>query len=157
MAKKLQLESMVMGGVLALVIVGGAVFFFLEESSHAQPKQQTKSNIKRYDEGSLHHVADDLIHYNQNTKFKTELEEVWGLAYDESVGLFVCGKGGIHLYTLEGGKLLDIETEDTVRYIGFNSKGELMACVGNQIKIYNKEGDMVNTLKTQLGALGMLS
>lgn len=143
--KKVHLESMVMGIVIALVLVGGAFFVLKEQQS--VPVQTVDNNLKRYDVGGLHHVNDDLIKYKREQKFKTGLKEVWGLVLDEQNELYVCGVGGIEKYTLSGDKILSLNSDSTVRYVGLNEKNELLACVGSDILVYNKSGSQIRKIE----------
>lgn len=137
MSKKIHIESLAMGAVLALIVLGGGLYAWMEEQK--VPTREVNNNLKRYDEGNLHHVAEDLIHYQRETSFKTKLDEVWGIAIGEA-GVYVCGKGGFDLYTNQGEKVFSVKADETVRYIGLNEKSELMACVGNSIAIYDQKG-----------------
>jgi len=144
MTKKLHLESMIMGVVLALIVAGG-VFFVIREQAEI-PTREVNHNLKRYEEGSLQHVAETLIQYQRESAYKTELEEVWGIALGER-GIYVCGKGGMELYSLGGEKLFSVSSDKTMRYIGFNASGELMVCEGNGIAIYDVQGNVLRRLE----------
>ena len=143
--KKVHLESMVMGIVIALVLVGGAFFVFKEQQ--AVRVQTVDNNLKRYDVGGLHHVNEDLIKYKREQKFKTGLKEVWGLVLDEQNELYVCGVGGIEKYTLSGDKILSMNSDSTVRFVGLNDKNELLACMGSDILVYDGSGSQIRKIQ----------
>ncbi|MBF0197890.1 MAG: hypothetical protein HQL32_09275 [Planctomycetes bacterium] len=135
--KGFQWEGFLMGATISLIVAGGLYFLFT--SNHNQPSTSSEGvkNAKRYNEGSLHHVADDLIKYEAINSFSTHVGGVWALAVNPKGSIFVCGKKGIAQYSNSGGLVKKFTEGEAVRSLSISPKGDLVACLDTEVRLYN--------------------
>lgn len=132
---KHQLEKMIMLMVLVLVIIAGIVFVSLEEGA---PKKRNH-NAKRYDEGSLHYVHPDLIHYKQSHVHHIEAKELSALTVDSKGTVYVVADSALWMFTSELKKMNRFEQE--VNYTCITTKvDKLITGFENKVYIINKKG-----------------
>ncbi len=143
-SKKIQLESLIMGFVIAGILGAGGYFVFKEESK--VPLGQKSSTIKRYEEGSLHHVDEKLLKYKKVFDFQTQMKEVLGIAVHPKKGIFVCGDSGINLFSFTGKLISNIFNADSVKFMGWYEDETLIVCKGSELILMDMEGNVKKTI-----------
>lgn len=139
-------EALFMGLVLIIVACAGIWFVFFKSNANGELRI-VDHNAKRYDEGSLHFVADDLVHFKRIKEFKTSFKKVWSILLGSNGEIHISGNDGIRSYTSEGVESRFIPTEASVRFLASDEEGKLYACMENKIQVFDANGGSQGVLQ----------
>lgn len=122
--------------ILLLALVAFMVRdFFFSKSDNTNPYEFELNNVRTGDTS--------MAVYSETGQIKSSLEEIHGIATDNSGKIYVSGKDGIEIFDPSGKAVIKFKIDGTAQCIAINENGNIFIGVQDHVEIWDKRGNLL--------------
>lgn len=121
--------------LLLLLIVFAVKDFFFGKPDNTNPFEFELNDIRKSDTAKAV--------YTETNQIKTTLEEIHGLATDNSGKIYISGKGGIEIFDLSGKPVTKFKINGISHSITISENGNIFLGMQDHVESWNNDGKQV--------------
>jgi hypothetical protein len=127
--------------ISAIILLLTLVAFMVKDFFFSKPESR---NRYEFELNSVRMGDTTMTAYTETGQFKTNLEEIHGLATDNTGRIYVSGINGVEIFEASGEAETKFKINDTALSIAISENGNILLGIRDHIEIWNKSGKQLS-------------
>lgn len=128
--------------ISALVLLLALVAFMVKDFFFSRPDN---TNPYEFELNNVRTGDTSMATFSETGQIKTSLEEIHGIATDNSGNIFVAGKNGVEIFDPSGKPENKFKIDGTAQSISLSKNGNLILGMQDHIEIWDTKGKLLST------------
>jgi len=128
--------------ISAIILLLTLVAFMVKDFFFSKPESR---NPYEFELNTVRTGDASMAAYKETGKFKTTLEEIHGIATDNSGRIYVSGSDGVEIFEASGKVETKFEINDTAQSITLSENGNIFLGIRDHVEIWTNTGKQLST------------
>lgn len=128
--------------ISAIILLLTLVAFMVKDFFFSKPESR---NPYEFELNNVRTGDTSMATFSETGQIKTSLEEIHGIATDNSGKIFVAGKGGVERFDASGKLENKFKTDSTALCIALSGNGNIFLGMKDHLEIWNNSGKHLST------------